>query len=72
MRILWLLLAILFTCLTIGGILTAFERTDSISLAGDLAISLVLGVAAAGAWRQVRGPVSRQLGEDNDERPWRR
>ncbi|MER5200977.1 hypothetical protein ACWD3J_46495 [Streptomyces sp. NPDC002755] len=69
MRILWLLLAILLTCLTIGGILTAFDRSDGASIAGDLVISLLLGLGATACWRQAR--ISRQpQASEGDSRPW--
>ncbi|MFE7928338.1 hypothetical protein ACFU6S_06290 [Streptomyces sp. NPDC057456] len=70
MRFLWLLLAILLTCLAIGGLLTAFERTDALSLASDLVLSLLVSLGAAAAWRRVRLPVQRQ--GDDDGLPWRR
>ncbi|MGW0582542.1 hypothetical protein ACWD25_42960 [Streptomyces sp. NPDC002920] len=57
MRIFWLLLAILFTCLTIGGIRSAFESPDKVSIVGDLVISLLIGLAAAACWRRARVPV---------------
>ncbi|MFD7933772.1 hypothetical protein ACFV4T_04400 [Streptomyces sp. NPDC059755] len=70
MRFLWRLLAVLLTSLALGGILTAAERTDTLSLAGDLILSLLLGLGAAAAWRRARIPVQRQ--GDDDGRPWRR
>ncbi|MEU3613550.1 hypothetical protein ABZ725_14700 [Streptomyces sp. NPDC006872] len=70
MRILWLLLAILLTCLTIGGLMSATKGADTPSTVGDLAISLLLGLGAAACWRRVRLPSRQQSGDG--ERPWRR
>lgn len=52
MKIFWLLLAILLTCLTIGGLISASKGADTPSVVGDLVISALLGIGAIGSWRR--------------------
>ncbi|MGW2692316.1 hypothetical protein ACWC3Y_10695 [Streptomyces sp. NPDC001296] len=54
MKFFWLLLAILLTCLTIGGLMSAAKGGDAPSVIGDLVISALLGWGAAGSWRRTR------------------
>lgn len=54
MKLVWLLLAILLTSLTIGGLHAAATDVDTISTIGDLVISILLGWAAVAAWRRTR------------------
>jgi hypothetical protein len=52
MKIVWLLLAVLLTCLTIGGLVSAAKGTDTQSVVGDLIISALLGWGAVGSWKR--------------------
>lgn len=52
MKIVWLLLALLLTGLTIGGLISATKDSDAPSLIFDLAISALLGWGAVGSWRR--------------------
>ncbi|MGW0578585.1 hypothetical protein ACWD25_22050 [Streptomyces sp. NPDC002920] len=64
MRIIWLLLAVLLTCLTIGGLMSAAKGADTASTVGDLIISLLLGLGAVACWRRARVP-SQQPGDNH-------
>jgi hypothetical protein len=52
MKIVAFLLAILFTCLTLGGLMSAAHGTDTVSVVGDLVISALLGWVAVIFWRK--------------------
>lgn len=52
MKIVWVLLAILLTALTIGGLMSAAKGADTPSIVGDLVISALLGVGAVACWRR--------------------
>lgn len=54
MKLVWLLLALLLTSLTIGGLMSATKDVDTVSIVGDLAISGLLGWTAVICWRRVR------------------
>ncbi|WP_181139150.1 hypothetical protein [Streptomyces sp. Ru72] len=48
MKAVWLLLALLFTCLALGGFMSFTEDRDWI----DLGMSVFLGVIAVSFWRR--------------------
>ena len=50
MKVVWLLLALLFACLALGGFSSFIQDGDWI----DLGMSLFLGVIAGSFWRHVR------------------
>jgi hypothetical protein len=50
----WILLAVLLTCLAIGGLISAGHDTDAPSLIFDLGTSGLLGWVAIGLWRKAR------------------
>ncbi|WP_179382073.1 hypothetical protein [Streptomyces sp. SA15] len=52
MKLIWLLLAILLTALTIGGLMSATKGADGASIVGDLVISALLGAGAVACWRR--------------------
>ncbi|MFF7889519.1 hypothetical protein ACH40F_53545 [Streptomyces sp. NPDC020794] len=54
MKIVALLLAILFTCLALGGLMSAAHGTDTPSVVGDLVISALLGWVAISLWKKAR------------------
>ncbi len=54
MKFVWLLLAILLTSLTIGGLMSAARSADTVSIVGDLVISGLLGWTAVICWRRTR------------------
>lgn len=54
MKIVAFLLAILFTCLTLGGLMSAAHGTDTPSVVGDLVISALLGWVAVSLWKKTR------------------
>lgn len=54
MKVFWLLLAVLLTCLTIGGLMSAAKGADGPSVIGDLVISALLGAGAVGSWKRVK------------------
>jgi len=68
-KIVWLLLALLFTALTIGGLLSAAKGGDAPSVIGDLVISALLGLAAAAFWKRAAADRPRP---DDTGRPWQR
>lgn len=50
MKIVWLLLAILLTCLTMGGVMAVAKRGDPI----DLVMVVVIGFGAVACWRRTQ------------------
>jgi hypothetical protein len=52
MKVVWILLAVLLTCLTIGGLVSASKGADGSSVIGDLVISALLGLGAVACWRR--------------------
>ncbi|MFF4536525.1 hypothetical protein [Streptomyces aureus] len=52
MKFVWLLLAILLSCLTLGGLVSVTKDTDTPSLIFDLATSGLLGWGAVGSWNR--------------------
>jgi hypothetical protein len=52
MKAVWSLLAIILTCLTIGGLMSVAKDPDTPSLIFDLAISGLLGWGAWGSWKR--------------------
>lgn len=54
MKLFWILLAVLLTCLTIGGLMSASKGADTPSVVGDLVISSLLGYGAWVCWRRTR------------------
>ncbi|MFJ4785757.1 hypothetical protein [Streptomyces sp. NPDC088794] len=52
MKVFWLLLAVLLTCLTSGGLMSAAKSADGPSVIGDLVISTLLGAGAVGSWKR--------------------
>lgn len=53
MKVFWLLLAVLLTCLTLGGLMSAAKGADTPSVVFDLLISALLGAGAVGSWKRV-------------------
>ncbi|MFF2852721.1 hypothetical protein ACFVT5_41470 [Streptomyces sp. NPDC058001] len=54
MKPVWVLLAILFTCLALGGLMGFTKRGDPF----DLIITAGLGAAAIGCWSRVKAKSS--------------
>lgn len=54
LKVLWLLLAVLLTCLAIGGLMSAAKGADGPSVVGDLVVSALLGAGAVGSWKRIR------------------
>ncbi|MEU1497233.1 hypothetical protein [Streptomyces sp. NPDC005732] len=54
MKIFTFLLALLFTCLTLGGLVSATHGADTASVVGDLVISALLGWVAVALWKKTR------------------
>ncbi|MFJ8636438.1 hypothetical protein [Streptomyces sp. NPDC093568] len=54
MKVFWLLLAVLLTCLAIGGVMSAAKGADGPSVIGDLVISALLGAGAVASWKHVK------------------
>lgn len=65
MKLVWLLLALLLTALTIGGVMSVAAHGDPV----ELVIVIVLGVGAVGCWRRVGA--GRTVSGD-ERRPWGR
>lgn len=51
-RLAWMVLALLLTCLALGGLISAIKMSDLVSAIVDLAISALLGWGAVGCWRR--------------------
>lgn len=67
MKLVWLLLALLLTALTIGGVMSVAQHRDPI----ELILVIALGAGAAGSWR--RATAGRRVQPGGDERrPWQR
>jgi hypothetical protein len=64
-KLVWLLLALLLTALTIGGVMSVVGHGDPV----ELVIVVALGVGAVGCWRRV-GAGRRVRGDER--RPWER
>ncbi|MFJ8307489.1 MULTISPECIES: hypothetical protein [unclassified Streptomyces] len=54
MRLFWVLLALLLTLLTVGGLISATKTSDPVGAVGDLVISCLVGWGALGSWRRAR------------------
>lgn len=65
MKFVWLLLALLLTALTIGGVMSVVGHGDPV----ELVIVIALGAGAVGCWRRVGA--GRQV-QGDERRPWER
>ncbi|MEU9467788.1 hypothetical protein AB0D78_14215 [Streptomyces avermitilis] len=54
MKLIWLLLGLLLASLAIGGVVSATNEADTVSIVGDLIISTLLGWATIAAWKRAR------------------
>ncbi|MEU5309056.1 hypothetical protein [Streptomyces sp. NPDC021562] len=54
MKLVWLLLGLLLASVAIGGVVSAVDEADTVSVVGDLLISALLGWAAVAAWKRAR------------------
>lgn len=66
MKLVWLLLALLLTALTVGGVMGVAAHGDPV----ELVIVIALGVGAVGCWRRVGA--GRQVQGGDERRPWGR
>ncbi|QJT00940.1 hypothetical protein G9272_11995 [Streptomyces asoensis] len=54
MKLIWLLLGLLLAGLAIGGVVSATNVADTVSVVGDLFIATLLGGAAIAALKRAR------------------
>ncbi|MEU5637214.1 hypothetical protein ACIA8I_10695 [Streptomyces rishiriensis] len=54
MKLIWLLLGLLLAGLAVGGVVSATDEADTVSVVGDLVISALLGWAALAAGKRAR------------------
>lgn len=66
MKIIWLLLALLLTALTIGGVMSVVAHGDPV----ELALTVAFGFGAVGCWR--RATEGRRVQRGEQRRPWER